>query len=62
MRINGMSPQPEILEMTATTHERPRNKAAMDQPQEEFIQASSSHVDDEDELQFVAETNRWQEN
>lgn len=49
-KTKGMKTKPET---DSHFDKRPRNKANMDQPQEEFIQAQSSHVDDDDELQYA---------
>jgi hypothetical protein len=42
---------------------RPKNKANMDQPQEEFIEAESSHADRDkdhgDELQYASHSASW---
>lgn len=42
---------------------RPRNKATMDEPQEEFIEADSSHGEHDrehgDELQHASHTTAW---
>jgi hypothetical protein len=45
--------------------QKPKNKATMDQPQEEFIDSQSSHVEHDidhgDELQYVTHSNQWRE-
>ena len=46
------------------THRRPRNKATMDEPQEEFIEAESSHAQHDrehgDELKNASHASVWQ--
>jgi hypothetical protein len=57
--MNSQSPVP------ARDVRRPRNKATMDEPQEEFIEACSSRFECDrehgDELRHATHTNRWED-
>ena len=47
----------------SSQEQKPRNKANMDQPQEEFIDSQPSHFEHDiehgDELQFASHSDRW---